>query len=81
MEPQLEYKLNIFLLFWRPSKEFKVPEAPQGHSYIPLAQGYFTAKYDKNLMAYPMIAESLNTPAFDSVINSANYVIKSPWIK
>ncbi|OMJ83368.1 hypothetical protein SteCoe_15695 [Stentor coeruleus] len=69
------------LLFWRPPYIYKVPEAQPGHCHVPLIQNYFSATYHPNLMSYQILAERINQTAFMSVINSGNYVIKTPYFK
>jgi hypothetical protein len=67
--------------FWSPPVVYSVPESPPGHCYIPLVQSCCSAKYDPRLNFYPFLQETISSPAFHSVITSANFVIKSPYFK
>lgn len=78
---ELEEQHHPAWKFWSPAVTYKVPEPESGHCYIKLEQNFFSARFDDNLMHYPMLAESINAPTFISVVNSANFVIKTPYFK
>ena len=67
--------------FWSTPIVYRVPTEASGHCYVPLKETLCSAKYDPNLMSYPMLAETLNNNSFLSVINSANFVVKTPYFK
>jgi hypothetical protein len=81
MEAQLDHTNVAPWKFWKPPVSYKIPEPPTGHCYVPLKQGLFSARYEADLSLYPALAGRLSTGAFVGALNSADFVIKTPYFK
>lgn len=81
-EREPEYETVPKYKFWSPPRKYQIPEAPPGHIYIPLHQGYLKARYTpKPYNSYPMLSDSIPENDFNKVIDSANFIIKTPYFK
>ena len=81
-EQDLEFKTISKLKFWSPPFEYKIPQPPPGHIYIPLRQGCTKAIYNSlPFSSYQTFFELITEENFKKIIESANFVIKTPYRK
>lgn len=81
-ERELEYETISKLKFWSPPRKYRIPEAPPGHIYIPLHQSCIKGQYiPKPFNSYPMLSNSIPEQNFNKIIESANFIIKTPYFK
>ena len=67
--------------FWLPAEKILIPEAPQGHYYVPLREKAYSARYENNLSAFQGLSQLINHNSFTQVTTAASFTLKSPYFK
>ena len=81
-EQELESTQVSKLKFWNPPREYQIPQPPPGHTYIPLKQNCLKAIYNPRVFSsYATISEHVNEENFKRILESANFVVKTPYFK
>ena len=81
-EQELEFTQVTKLKFWNPPRKYQIPQSPPGHTYIPLKQSFLKAIYNpQQFSSYAVLSEHMNEESFKKIVDSANFVIKTPYFK
>ena len=82
MEQELEGSPVSMFIFWKPPYDYKIPQSPPGHVYIPLKHGCMKAIYNPvPFSSYNALFECITQENYKKTTDSANLLMISPHRK